>query len=69
MLLLQKPRVKITQKIILKVSADIPEAMGIGFSKNNFLYCDQALANHMEILSGVTYVFITDVLQLTLRTT
>lgn len=42
--------------------------MGISFSKNNFLYCDQALANHMEILSGVKYVFITDDLQLTLRT-
>lgn len=54
--------------IFLKVSADIPGAVGIGFSKNNFLYCDQARANHMEILSGVKYVFITDVLQLTLRT-
>lgn len=71
MLLLQKPRAKITRhrrSYFQLVSADIPGAMGIGFSKNNFLYCDQARANHMEILSGVKYVFITDVLQLTLRT-
>lgn len=57
--------------IFLKVSTDIPEAMGISFSNNNriptFILrpCSSPLYGNTIM---VKYVFITDVLQLTLRT-
>lgn len=41
---------------------------GIERLQKQLLYCDPTRANCMEILSGVRYVFITEVLQLTLRT-
>lgn len=37
-------------------------------AKTTFLYCDRAQTSRVKILSGVKYVFITDVLQLMLRT-
>lgn len=57
--------------IFLKVSADIPEAMGISFSKNNriptFISRSRSSQLHGDAIR-VKYVFITDVLQLTLST-
>lgn len=57
--------------IFSKVSADIPKAMGMGFSKNNriptFILRSRSSRLYGDTIR-VKYVFITNVLQLTLRT-
>lgn len=72
MLSIQKAKYNMELRVIfLKVSANIPEAMGMGFSKNNrtptFILrpCSGPLCGDAI---RIKYVFISDVLQLTLRT-
>lgn len=72
MLPIPKAKYNMAHRVIFsKVSADIPEAMGISFSKNNrtptFILRSRSSQLYGDAIR-VKYVFITDVLQLTLRT-
>lgn len=72
MLPVPKAKYNMAQRVIfLKVSADIPEAMGIHFSKNNRIPTFILRSSSSQLYGDpirVKYVFITDVLQLTVRT-